>query len=267
MFNRNCLILAMATAFSFAEAATITVNSGGNTLGSPTDNLCHLFEAIISSNTDTTSGDLINFPNECAAGSGDDTIVFSVSGITHPNQTMVITENVTLSGDPNGFVSINGAISFPHMLTIDGTGPNTLSNVKFEYLNFVNGGSGDSSESGAMLVKDAVVNIDNSRFASNRGAFAGAIRATQNASVNLSPCEFDGNISEGNGGAIALYESEATIDQCRFYFNNAKGVSSPRNGGGGAISLQCYSSVVVTISLFDDMRSCYVNATFSKLED
>lgn len=267
LFNRNCLTLAMVTAFSFAEAATITVNSGSNTAGSPTDNLCHLFEAIISSNTDTASGDLISFPNECAAGSGEDTIVFSVPGITQPNQTMVITENVTLSGDSNSFVIINGAISRPHMLTIDGTGPNTLSNVKFEYLNFINGGSGDGSESGAMLVKEAVVNIDNSRFASNRGAFAGAIRATQNASVNLSHCEFDGNISEGSGGAISLSQSEATIDQCRFYFNNAKGLSSPRNGGGGAISLQSYSSLLVTNSLFEDNRAGFGNYPETQLED
>lgn len=65
-------------AFSL-QAATITVNSTGDSAAD--DGVCTLREAITASNTDTTSGAT---GGECAAGSGSDSIAFSVAGAIQP---------------------------------------------------------------------------------------------------------------------------------------------------------------------------------------
>jgi CSLREA domain-containing protein len=58
-------------------AGSITVNSTADVVNS-TDGLCTLREAIIAARTDTPSG---TAPGECVAGSGADTINFSVTGV------------------------------------------------------------------------------------------------------------------------------------------------------------------------------------------
>ncbi|MCB0121648.1 MAG: CSLREA domain-containing protein, partial [Caldilineaceae bacterium] len=79
-----------------AYAAGITVDSAADTVA--TDGACTLREAINNANADadTTSGD-------CAAGAGDDTITFGVSG-------------TIVSGAPQYIIENNGK------LTIDGGG-------------------------------------------------------------------------------------------------------------------------------------------------
>jgi CSLREA domain-containing protein len=79
-------------------AATITVNSAADTAAN--DGVCTLREAIIAANTDTASGAMAG---ECAAGSGSDTIVFSIPGagvhtIVLGSALPTITTQITIDG-------------------------------------------------------------------------------------------------------------------------------------------------------------------------
>ena len=76
-------------------AASITVNSLADVAAN--DGACTLREAITAANTDTTSGAATG---ECAAGSGNDVIHFSVSGtIMLASALPDITTNTTISGN------------------------------------------------------------------------------------------------------------------------------------------------------------------------
>src|SRR4051812_34037554 len=98
-------ICAVLLSFAFAgnaAAATITVNTEADQVVS--DGRCALREAITAANTDNPSGG-------CAAGSGNDTIKFSVA---HPKLSRTgAHENANSTGDldvlSNVTVSGNGA--------------------------------------------------------------------------------------------------------------------------------------------------------------
>src|SRR5690349_13670886 len=85
--------------------SVITVNSLANV--DADDGECTLREAIAAANTDTTSGATTG---ECAAGSGTDTIAFSVGGtisVTGATQLPGILEDATIDGGSE--ITIDGS--------------------------------------------------------------------------------------------------------------------------------------------------------------
>jgi CSLREA domain-containing protein len=77
-----------------ASGATINVNTTSDAEGD--DGLCTLREAIKSANADAASGAA---DGECAAGAGDDTITFSVTGPINLTSALPnLSTNITLSG-------------------------------------------------------------------------------------------------------------------------------------------------------------------------
>ncbi|MEZ4735548.1 MAG: CSLREA domain-containing protein [Caldilineaceae bacterium] len=85
-----------------AYAAGITVDSTADTVAG--DGTCTLREAINNANADadTTGGD-------CAAGAGDDTITFGVSGtIGGGSQQLIIENNGKLTIDGGGAITVAG---------------------------------------------------------------------------------------------------------------------------------------------------------------
>lgn len=86
------------------QAATITVNSLTETVSDDGD--CTLREAIAAANTDTSSG---LAAGECAAGSGDDVIAFSVAGTIQPTSELPpITTPIHIDGYTAPGASVNG---------------------------------------------------------------------------------------------------------------------------------------------------------------
>ena len=137
---------------SIDTAATIRVDSLADTTGAG-DGACTLREAITNANADSdTSG------GDCAAGSGEDTITFSVSG--------TVTLGATLS-----------PITAPEALTIDGTGQVVLisgnhavrvlvvdSRLTLRQLTIANGN--DSREGGGILNRGTLT-VTNSTISDN----------------------------------------------------------------------------------------------------
>jgi CSLREA domain-containing protein len=100
-------------------ASTITVNSKADSASN--DGVCTLREAIIAANSDTTSGAA---GGECVAGSGADTIIFSITGSADfvnggqngytiaPNTALpTITTQMTINGYSQSGAAVNTAVS------------------------------------------------------------------------------------------------------------------------------------------------------------
>ena len=238
--------------------AAIVVNDlGDNTTAG--DGKCTLREAINNANTnsDTTSGD-------CAAGSGADTITFSVSGTiflqsTLPgiNSDMTIDglgQSVTISGDSDqngvgdvhifdsgsvtwnlknltitkGFIPNNGTNGRGGAIATNNTNLNVY-RVTFIGNNADHGGS-CCGGGGAIFWFGQTVNIDQSSFISNDGRFGGAIDGGV-GTLNITNSTFTQNTAEA-GGAITIADStNATASNSTFYGN------SVGSGSGGAITI------------------------------
>jgi predicted outer membrane repeat protein len=204
-----------------AHAGTITVNSADDPPTGPVtnDGKCTIREALQNANFN-------NKTNDCAAGSGTDTIAFSgVSKITlsDTNQT--------------GWLAIDDNTIINAPITFDGGGQTrifvvaagktlTLSGVTLQ-----NGD--DEGGGGAILTNQGNLDISNSIFKNNHADVdGGAINA--NGIVEINNTVFEGNTAGNNGGAI--YESdvdEIVIQNSTFRLNTAGKSGGAIYGSGG----------------------------------
>lgn len=216
-------------------AANLTVNSTSDTITAE-DGLCTLREAIINANTDndTTGGD-------CIAGSGADTISFSITGaITLGSILPNITTDITISGPDAADLILDGneAVS---ILTVVSTG--TLNLEKLTITNVL------SSGFGAIRNNGGTVTVTDSTFSNNTSRYAGGgIYNNFNGSVTITNSTFSGNSGWSYGGAIYNNAGKLTVTDSIFSNN-----SSPSGyiGGGGGIYNE-YGTVTVTNTVFSD---------------
>jgi CSLREA domain-containing protein len=173
-------------------AATITVTT---TVDEQNNNgQCSLREAITNANANNQSGS-----TDCAAGTGDDTISFGISG------------TIALSSE----LTVNDAAH----LTIDGSiGGITLSGNNATRVFLVNGG--------------ADLTLKNLTIANGSAENGGGI--TNGGTLTISSCNFTGNMSSGSfaasgGGAIFNTGTLAVLDS--IFDGNAAVV-----GGGAALA-------------------------------
>ena len=221
-------ILPMSLATAFAHAATITVNSVADP--NPGTTLCVLRDAITAANSKAAV-------NGCGAGSGTDTINFSVSGTIDLGSTLpAIVNTLTILGPSAAAsaVTISGAGQYRVLLVNPSAGLN-LSNLT------ITQGNGDDSDGGGLFNNGGTVVVSNSTFADNSAAFAGAIvnnsgtlmvansTFSGNDAVGITVCNPICNTGLGSGGAI---ENSGTLDVSNSTFvNNGSG-----DGFGGAIA-------------------------------
>ncbi|MFO7682342.1 MAG: choice-of-anchor D domain-containing protein, partial [Chloroflexota bacterium] len=245
-------VLLLATLFIFAHqpvyAATLTVNTlTDKPLNDPTidDGLCSLREAIEAANNNASVS-----TNDCPAGSGADTITFSVSGSIIFVETMYINSDITLSGPiildgdqaTNLFtVSSSGKLSLLNMTlqngksgfggAIQGNGDGKINAVGVSFI------GNESTFSGGAINTNAALNLLGCNFSGNKaGENGGAItfNGGANEALNIAGSNFAGNIAEEKGGAIALITtSPMSISDAIFSGNIATGSQSDH--GGGAI--------------------------------
>ena len=186
-----------------AHAAFITVNAFG--ASSDTDNDanggCTLREAVRSANTDTAI-------DGCAAGDGDDTIIFSPTAInpqiTLRGQQIIIQDDLSIEGQ-------NGASS---RVTISGAG---LSRI-------------------FLVAADMSFDLSNAILTNGRAALGGAIfyddasSTSVTSSSALTNVTFLSNQATTSGGAV-YNESILAVSGCTFTSNAALG-ETPADGGG-----------------------------------
>ena len=217
-----------------ATSNIITVNTLSDSSSSD-DGLCSLREAINNANSvsDTTAGD-------CVAGTGTDTIVFSLSGqITLGSTLASIAHTVTIDGSGQS-ITVDGAGTY-RVLTV---GSGATLNVK--HMNIANGNASSYSPPyGGGIWNSAgnsTLTVSNSTISSNSAFYGGGIFNT--GALTVGNTTFTGNSAGNVGGAI--YGFGAPGGQSTMTITNttvSQNVCGVYNDGGTAtISASTFSN-------------------------
>jgi hypothetical protein len=193
-----------------ARAATITVNTldgGSETVPGP----CSLTDAVAAANVGGTV-------NNCVAGSGTNTIIFSVTG--------TINLAATLEVETIGFLAING----PSAGGITLSGPAGSSIVSGDLLSMITLTNLTLTNStGAIFTKGRSLTIENCTFFNNSGTLGAAVLAAS-GTVTITNSTFVDNVATGFGGAINNFNGATLL------LTNDTFVGNQALGGGAVFT-------------------------------
>lgn len=202
-------VLASICAFGMTTAwgANLTVNNLSDVVASG-DGQCTLREAITNANTnsETSSGD-------CAAGTDNDTISFSLGGTIPLGSTLIISDIAGLSIDGlNQNITLNGNNAI-RVLQI-----NPSANLTLKNLTVSNGAASGGGFAGS-------------------GIGGGGGIYNQFGNLTIDRCTFTGNTSKGNGGAIANYgDNTAAIPNGNLVITNSTFTNNNASFGGAILN-------------------------------
>jgi CSLREA domain-containing protein len=219
------LVAPLAVVFVFliqsnlkAITNTITVNTTSDT---PAAHFCTLREAIANANAEAdVSG------GHCSAGTGNDTINFSVSGTTMPGSLLpAIANNLTIDGTGQS-ITIDAGNSFQVLLV------NSGASVALTSLTITHGFASGTGGGGG-ITSLGTLTITNSTFSNNKaGGSGGGLYAAN--SLTIVNSTFSGNSAGDDGGGVFAGGSTTNISNSTF-INNTQTISVPASKNGGAI--------------------------------
>ena len=203
------------------RANTIPVNTTADT-GST--GACALRDAITAANTDTAV-------NACPAGSGTDTITFTVSGTITLGSTLpeITSSGLTIDGSGQS-ITISGNNDV-RVMSVDAGAVLTL-----KYLTVANGNAGfggvadPNTEGGGIYNAGGTLTVTNCTFSGNRAAVGGGIDGYGTFAVVNST--FSGNSASTQGGGINN-GAPSTLSITNSTFS---GTSAPSGSGGGILN-------------------------------
>jgi fibronectin-binding autotransporter adhesin len=239
---RNGLAAGLAIAFALildtaVGAATIIVNSLADT-GGP--GICLLRNAINAANAKTrVSG--------CAAGTGHDTITFSVTGTIALERALpkITASHLTIIGPSSGGITIDGGGEVPVMVVAPGA------TVKLDDLTIANGlklhGNGGGVHNNGTLT---VINCTFSGNRTSAGGIHGGGGIYNDGTLTVTGSTFlnnSANSGSGSGGGIFNAGGRLTVNKSTFSSNSAF-------QGGGIFDqiLVGHPTMTVTNSTFSD---------------
>ena len=221
----QAVILALAT--GGAHAASITVNTAGDSGGSGT---CTLRQAIESANTDSVQGN-------CAAGSGADTITFAsnITSVALTSGQLLINSSVTLNG---GGQTITAAPNSRVMSIVNNA--NTVSTVNLSDLTLTGGNYGPP---GAGL---SIGTPSGPPVRPAHSTSANAPRPAANGpTVSLNRVTVSSNTSNVHAGGVYISASTVDITQSTISGNS---LAASGNYAAGGIYITNGSDVTITDS-------------------
>jgi predicted outer membrane repeat protein len=231
MCNALAAVVATALALSAtARATTITVDSLADTGVSGT---CILRDAITAANTMTAT-------NGCTAGTGNDTIDFTVTG--------TIMLGSSLPGVSDRFLTINGPPS--PGITIDGGGTvrvmQVASGATLNLSNLTISDGLSAEDDGGGILNNGTLTVTNSTFSSNQSVddYGGAIY--NGGTLTVTNSTFSGNSAGGGGGAIEngganFTDGTLIVINSTFSGNGAAGGGAIGNGGTLTVTNSTFS--------------------------
>jgi CSLREA domain-containing protein len=224
-----------------AHAASIVVNTTADN-STNGDRQCSLREAINNANAhkDTSGGD-------CVAGTGNDTITFSVSGTITLVQVLPTLKSTIAILGPGPTLDGNGNHS---ILRVNAPG----ATVTLTSMTLSNGVCNSQRNGGGAIthLSQSTLNINGGVFTSNDASDCdggGAIRNNQGGVLNINGTQFSGNTAVsglGFGGAILNLGVLSITNQATFSDNTA--------ANGGAIANLPSATVSVNQATFRNNR-------------
>lgn len=202
-----CAAIVLVLCTDAASAATITVTTGGDAVG--TASTCTFRQAIASANGDSSGA------SNCVAGSGADTIAFAAA---LANSTITLTQ---------------GQLSVTAPLTIAGSNQTIDATYQSRILQISSIVSASD-----LTLKHGYSNVP------AQGYSGGAINAF-NSTLTLSNVTFDHNKAKSYGGAMQVNHTTLTATDLTLS-NNQAGPHSPQTGGGLNINGYCTVNLVRT---------------------
>jgi hypothetical protein len=240
------LFLAMA---GLSRAATIHVNTLTSEPVTTPGPLCTLPDAIASS-----EGTL----NNCVPGTGNDTIVFDLTGkivVDEPLLVTSATSNLVIQGPSFGGIVLDGGGTSQ---ILDHEGANlTLNNLTFQN-GFADSGLG--FQGGAILANSSgALNINNCTFANNLAGTGGAIFGGF-GTITILNSTFANNTADptilGSGGAIFNNAAAVNIGNCTFSMNHAFEDSGGSLGWASGFPPAVAHSILESVKGIEDSDNC-----------
>jgi CSLREA domain-containing protein len=218
--------LALTLVASAARAATITVTTLSDPAGP--SGTCSLRDAITAANTMTAT-------NGCAAGSGNDTINFSVTGTIALANTLpaIIDKTLTIIGPMSPGITLDGDNKVQVMTVA------SASTLNLKRLTIANGQGGLSGG----IFNDGKLTVTNTTFSGNIAGYGAGI--FNYGTLTLSHSTFSGNSAGAYGGGI-YNNGDANLINSSFSGNTAD--------SGGAIE-DGFATLTITNSTFSANRA------------
>ena len=203
-----------------ARAALITVDTlaSGSVSGH-----CTLHDAVASANNHATAS-----PSDCAAGTGNDTIEFSVTGTITVNVQLTITDSV---------LEIEGPSTAPGVI-ISGASVEVFDaeNTTF-ILDDLTVANGDASYGGGAIYADCDdLQINNCLFTNNTGAYYGGAIFTDGPTVEITNTTFAFNSADYAGG---IYNDGSIIYLTNTTFDGNNGIGGALNSSSPTLMKAC----------------------------
>ena len=211
-----------------ASAASLVVDSLVDAAVA-NDGACTFREALINANNDNQSGS-----TDCAAGTGADTITFSLSGTVGlytflPNVTDV--DGLTVDGSGQTVTISGSSVWWVFYL-----GPS----ARLDLLNLTVA-NGYNDNYGGAVYNDGIVTLTNvtisNNYASKEG---GGVYINSGDSLTVTDCAFSTNGATISGGAIRNNNGTFTVTGTKFNDNSA--------ADGGAIHTTSSGATVMTVT-------------------
>ncbi|HEY1014002.1 MAG TPA: choice-of-anchor D domain-containing protein [Herpetosiphonaceae bacterium] len=225
---------AMARPASPDGSLTVNILADGMT----EDNKCSLREAIQAANSDqavNTGGGQA----DCPAGSGADTIQFSVSGSITLNNEIFVNSIIAMTGP----IAISGNDA-SRLLRVTSQGNLSLANMTLSK------GNGNSAAGGAILIEGGTLNLAGVSFDSNKAPGAGGAISNASGTLNIVGSNFVANESQANGGAIHSSGPGQSLRVGGTNFNGNKAKWS-----GGAIYTASQQAEIVDVLMAGNIAS------------
>jgi CSLREA domain-containing protein len=210
------LILVNLLTTTPARAGSLVVDSLKDTKA--VDKACTLREAIENAGANKATN------ADCAAGSGEDTITFSVKGTLTLTKPLTVFGRTGLTIDGGGTFTISGNEKVS-LFVVDRPTPLTLKNITLQ--------DGKKDQGGAIAVNGGNLTVINATIANNAA-------------------------TSGSGGGIVVSDGKLTVDGSTFKGNTAR-----NQGGAIAAGASASIEVVITNSTFAGNQAKYYGAVFT----
>jgi hypothetical protein len=232
------MALAMVTAVAFAltlstaaGAATIVVNS----LADPgAASICALRDAITAANKMAKT-------NDCIAGTGNDTIDFSVTGTIHLASTLpqVTDRQLTIKGPASLGITIDGGQAGMQVMEVASAAALILKKLTIAHGLALNVNGGGILNNGALTISNSTFSGNLAAIPSSSSAVGGAI--DNEGTLTITNGTFSGNNAFGGGGGI-LNDGILKVTNSTF-----SGNTTVDGAGGGILN---NGTLIVTNSTF-----------------